>query len=669
MRKTKIKRIPFSTNKLFPILILVATIFMGVGYASINSIILNINGEVVAKAQDGIYITEVEYVSDVNANLIESKILSAYQTLLNSNIILSDVDPNSSITYKIAIYNSSEKNYIFDGVSYDKEFYSNDNITYSLTGLDIGYELYSKNTVVFYITFKYIDDILLSESITQLESYLKFNFVEAVETTLIYEDASIKKLTPLDTGYITFDEKEIVQGTIVRCNQNAVPIYDSYLVSANNVTVPTTCQVFDTLKESIETSDDTVNNLLMIGDENATEEIQLSTTKTINLDINGKTNISTITGETEETSIYIINNGIFTIKDSLNTGLMQTNYYMFINYGTLTINSGNYKKENANSTIGSIVKTYTGEVNINNAKLESDKTYVVFTTGSEFTELKIKNSTITSGGSSGGAVSNVGSASIISIMNSTVSNSKNGAIYGNIVGGDTFVCGSNISGGNYDILVNSERGGSVQYTSNNIFTDGTSNPVVSAPIEYDVVKNNLGTCIDDWYRIKDTDGNNVKYANGKDVLVGHKLQVVSSLSSILVMDNDGSVELVGNRLWTYEPWEESNELVDAQRFIFLPSNELELGYYNLAMYYYSDFYVGNFEGTNANNNQVALISSGNDNKGKFKIEKNGANKYAFKSYYDTCIDIPSASTTPSTYLQMYKCNQTNAQSWNFVRFN
>ena len=252
MRKTKIKRIPFSTNKLFPILILVATIFMGVGYASINSIILNINGEVVAKAQDGIYITEIEYVSDVNANLIESKILSAYQTLLNSNIILSDVDPNSSITYKIAIYNSSDKNYIFDGVSYDKEFYSNNNITYSSTGLDIGYELYSKNTVVFDITFKYIDDILLSESITQLESYLKFNFVEAVETPLIYEDASIKKLTPLDTGYITFDEKEIVQGTIVRCNQNAVPIYDSYLVSANNVTVPTTCQVFDTLKESIE---------------------------------------------------------------------------------------------------------------------------------------------------------------------------------------------------------------------------------------------------------------------------------------------------------------------------------------------------------------------------------------------------------------------------------
>ena len=49
------KRAPLYTEKLFPILILVAVMFMGVGYASINSIAMNINGEVVVKKQENIY--------------------------------------------------------------------------------------------------------------------------------------------------------------------------------------------------------------------------------------------------------------------------------------------------------------------------------------------------------------------------------------------------------------------------------------------------------------------------------------------------------------------------------------------------------------------------------------------------------------------------------------
>jgi len=72
LKNIRRKRVPPYTNKLFPMLILLSVIFMGIGYASINSISLNINGEVLAKAQDGIYITEVNYVSNVDANLEES---------------------------------------------------------------------------------------------------------------------------------------------------------------------------------------------------------------------------------------------------------------------------------------------------------------------------------------------------------------------------------------------------------------------------------------------------------------------------------------------------------------------------------------------------------------------------------------------------------------------
>ena len=108
---------------LFPTFILLATIFMGIGYASINSISIGIGGEIIAKEVDGIYITETKYVSDVNADVSSSKILNAYQTNLDSHIVLSDTDPNSSITYEVTIYNSTNRDYLFIGTKYEIEYY------------------------------------------------------------------------------------------------------------------------------------------------------------------------------------------------------------------------------------------------------------------------------------------------------------------------------------------------------------------------------------------------------------------------------------------------------------------------------------------------------------------------------------------------------------------
>ena len=72
MKRVGKKRIPPSTNKLFPILILVAVMVMGIGYASINSVIMNINGEAIAKKQDGVYITNIKYINDENSTDTEN---------------------------------------------------------------------------------------------------------------------------------------------------------------------------------------------------------------------------------------------------------------------------------------------------------------------------------------------------------------------------------------------------------------------------------------------------------------------------------------------------------------------------------------------------------------------------------------------------------------------
>ena len=213
---------PPYTNKLFPILILVATIFMGVGYASINSVSLNINGEVVAKAQDGIFITGVNYVSDVNANLEESKILNAYQTNLSSNIVLSDTDGNSSITYEIIVYNSNDIDYYFYNVNYliGDTTYNNENIIFELEGVSYNTKIVSNGYLTFNITFSY-NNTSINNVNNSLKSLLNFNFVEATS----YELQSIHGDYNLTTTCNAGDE----------CKNMTV---NNFIISVDEIVIP-----------------------------------------------------------------------------------------------------------------------------------------------------------------------------------------------------------------------------------------------------------------------------------------------------------------------------------------------------------------------------------------------------------------------------------------------
>lgn len=166
--------------------IFVATLFMSIGYASINSIILEISGEASAKANEGIFITDVQYLNDVNADLNNSKIINIYQTNLNSEIYLSEVDNNSSITYSITVYNSTDEIYYFYGVDYleDETTYSNPDIIFTINGINEGDIIASKEYVSFNITFSYKDNLLVSDN--GLNSFLDFEFKRKFSIT--YED-------------------------------------------------------------------------------------------------------------------------------------------------------------------------------------------------------------------------------------------------------------------------------------------------------------------------------------------------------------------------------------------------------------------------------------------------------------------------------------------------
>lgn len=174
------KKVQKSNSWIFLLLICLATCFMGVGFAKID-ILLGITGNVEAESQDNIFITEVNYVSDIGADLNNSKILNSYQTILNSSIVLSKMDGNSSITYEIKVYNSTDSDYKFDKTDYmlGADTYDNENITFSLDGISKGDILKSKQNISFKITFYYRNNIISDNN--QLRSFINFKFEPNVE--------------------------------------------------------------------------------------------------------------------------------------------------------------------------------------------------------------------------------------------------------------------------------------------------------------------------------------------------------------------------------------------------------------------------------------------------------------------------------------------------------
>lgn len=92
-------------NMLLLFVLFAMIILMSIGYASINSVTGDIEGEAISDAQEGVFITNIEYVSDVNASASNSRVNKFFGTVMDSTMQLSDTDVNSNITYKVTVYN------------------------------------------------------------------------------------------------------------------------------------------------------------------------------------------------------------------------------------------------------------------------------------------------------------------------------------------------------------------------------------------------------------------------------------------------------------------------------------------------------------------------------------------------------------------------------------
>lgn len=212
-------------NKLyisFSILFCIATLFMGIGYASINSISFNVSGEVTAQVQDGIFITEVNYNEELSNNVLvtDSKINGCYQTNLDSDIVLTN-DKDSLITYDITIYNSYDLAYVFDTVEYTlgPDTYDNENIIFKLTNLNSGDVVNPKDYISFSITFYYKDSSNISN--VKLNSILNFNFILLPDEITVHFDSN--------GSNDSFDSKMVYEG--LRIGDLPIPVKENYTFS------------------------------------------------------------------------------------------------------------------------------------------------------------------------------------------------------------------------------------------------------------------------------------------------------------------------------------------------------------------------------------------------------------------------------------------------------
>lgn len=172
-------KIPKYLTKAYPILILLATLIMGIGYAS-STMTLDITGNLIANASKEVTITNIS----CNNSQGEAIINNYAKTIIDSKITLSPTDLTSSVTCTVTVKNNTNNNYAFKKIVYSSEFYDNNDIVVN-TSLEERTTLDKNQTKTFTLTYRYRDNL---EQITTntLNSILNIKFQKY--HTIIYEN-------------------------------------------------------------------------------------------------------------------------------------------------------------------------------------------------------------------------------------------------------------------------------------------------------------------------------------------------------------------------------------------------------------------------------------------------------------------------------------------------
>jgi len=217
---------------LYGIAVFLMVLAVFIAYAQVTTE-LKIEGEGDATEQEGVYITDVEYLTNNGADTDSSEINYFLGTMLDSKVVLGS-NSSSTITYQVTIKNNTAREQVFIGIIKDEtneEIYSNTSIQPNvetaggITGIEAGKTTIAPGaTITFPVTYAYAGtDISNSE----LQSKINFRFRELpiIELSNEGETYTLEDVAP---GY----EKEI-EFTVSNYNENytnGVPL--TYAVEA-----------------------------------------------------------------------------------------------------------------------------------------------------------------------------------------------------------------------------------------------------------------------------------------------------------------------------------------------------------------------------------------------------------------------------------------------------
>ena len=218
----------------FPVLLVLASLFMSIGYATVNSVILDISGSLAAEAPLDIIITKVDQ-DDSNDGY--SLINFADGTLLNSTITLSNnVEDNEPyVTLLISVYNNTSRTYAFNGTSYllDKDSYDNDNIIFDLEGIEKRDFLEPGDEKLIKVKFKYKDSSNITNNV--LNSLINFDFVPVYNIEYVNITNNNYPTYALEGEKISFNFLKDIPGA-VDIEGSADYSYSNPTLTFNNIT-------------------------------------------------------------------------------------------------------------------------------------------------------------------------------------------------------------------------------------------------------------------------------------------------------------------------------------------------------------------------------------------------------------------------------------------------
>ena len=194
---------------IFPFFFMFMIMILATAFASIDNITGTIEVQAESPLQEGVFISDAEYYSNVSADMLNSKINTYSKRMLSTKVVLSTSDASSSITYKVKLYNNTNYIYTFEGIKYDTDFYDNTGIQVEVSneGTKIGGYIEQKKEVTVYVTFKYTSGQVASSNI--LNSYINFEIGIPGPTTPILTNSSYQTSALDPVGAIDHAESSI----------------------------------------------------------------------------------------------------------------------------------------------------------------------------------------------------------------------------------------------------------------------------------------------------------------------------------------------------------------------------------------------------------------------------------------------------------------------------